>query len=66
MLDDDSAARRSLREALERNPESWSTWLDLAVVSEGAERERALAEAKQLNPLSPEIAELQAEFQTEP
>ena len=51
---------------LERNPESWSIWLDLAVVSRGKERERALAEAKRLNPLSPEIAELQAELQTEP
>jgi hypothetical protein len=66
VLDDDSAARRSLTEALERNPESWSTWFDLAVVSHGKEQERALAEAKRLNPLSPEIAELEADLQTEP
>jgi O-antigen ligase len=66
VLDNDSAARKSLGEALDHNPESWSTWLDLAVVTHGADREHALAEATRLNPLSPEIAELQAELQTEP
>jgi O-Antigen ligase/Tetratricopeptide repeat len=60
-LEDDAAARRSLRRALELDPESWSTWLDLAVASRGAARARALAEAKRLNPLSPEIAEFQTE-----
>ena len=61
LLEDDAAARRSLRRALELDPESWSTWFDLAVASGGAERARALAEAKRLNPLSPEIAEFQTE-----
>ena len=61
LLEDDAAARRSLRRALELDPESWSTWFDLAVASSGAERARALAEAKRLNPLSPEIAEFQTE-----
>jgi hypothetical protein len=55
----DAAARKSLTRALELNPESWSTWLDLAVASRGTEREHALAEAKRLNPLSPEVEELQ-------
>ena len=61
LLEDDAAARRALRRALELDPESWSTWLDLAVASSGAERARALAEAKRLNPLSPELAEFQTE-----
>ncbi len=61
LLEDDAAARRSLKRALELDPESWSTWFDLAVASRGAERARALAEAKRLNPLSPEIAEFQTE-----
>jgi tetratricopeptide (TPR) repeat protein len=65
-VQDDVAARKSLIHALKLNPENWSTWLDLAVASRGAERVRALAEAERLNPLSPEVAELQAEFQTEP
>ena len=63
---DDVAARKSLAHALKLNGENWSTWLDLAVASRGPERTRALAEAKRLNPLSPEVAELQAEFQTKP
>ena len=62
----DAAARRSLTRAIELDPEQWSVWLDLAVVSRGAERRRALAEAKRLNPLSTEIPELEAELQTEP
>lgn len=61
LLEDDAAARRALRRALELDPESWSTWFDLAVASSGAERARALAEAKRLNPLSPELAEFQTE-----
>ena len=58
-LGDDAAARRSLAEALERNPESWSIWLDLALASEGEARERALARAAALNPLSPEVREFE-------
>ena len=61
LLEDDAAARKSLARALELNPESWSTWLDLAVASRGAERDARSSEAKRLNPLSPEVAELEAE-----
>jgi O-antigen ligase/polysaccharide polymerase Wzy-like membrane protein len=61
LLEDDAAARRSLARALELNAESWSTWLDLAVASHGAQRARALAEVKRLNPLSSEADELQTE-----
>ena len=34
-LGDAAAARRSLPRALDRNPESWSAWLDLAAASRG-------------------------------
>ena len=55
---DAAAARASLGRALERNPDSWSAWLDLAAASQGRERERALDRAVALNPLSPEVEEL--------
>lgn len=57
----DDAARESLRRALDRNPRDWSIWLDLAVVTRGDARARALAEVKRLNPLSPEVDELLTE-----
>jgi Tfp pilus assembly protein PilF len=57
-LGDEPAARRSLRKALDRNPESWSAWFDLAVASRGQGRERALDRAAALNPLGPEVDEL--------
>jgi tetratricopeptide (TPR) repeat protein len=59
LLEDDAAARKSLKRALDLNPESWSTWLDLAVASRGAGRRQALAQVKRLNPLSQEADELQ-------
>lgn len=61
LLEDDAAARRSLRRALELNPESWSAWLDLAVVSRGQRRAQALERAIQLNPLSPEADQLRTQ-----
>ena len=61
LVEDDAAARKSLKRALELNPESWSTWLDLAVASRGADRTQALARVKRLNPLSQEADELQTE-----
>ncbi len=57
-LGDDVAARRSLSRALERNPQSWSTWLDLALASRNGERDRALDRVEALNPLSAEADEL--------
>jgi hypothetical protein len=59
--EDDAAARKSLARALELNPDSWSTWLDLAVASRGVKRAQALAQVKRLNPLSEEADELQTE-----
>ena len=60
-LEDDAAARTSLLRALEFDPESWSSWYDLALVTRGEERAHALAEAERLNPLSPEVDELRTE-----
>jgi hypothetical protein len=57
-LGEDGAARRSLARALEKNPESWSAWFDLAVASRGEERDRALDRAKTLNPRGPEVDQL--------
>ena len=57
-LGDARAARRSFSEALKRNPDSWSAWLDLATASRGRERERALDRAIAFNPLSPEVEAL--------
>jgi tetratricopeptide (TPR) repeat protein len=44
------AARRSFREALDRDPEEWSAWLDLAHATQGRERAGALTRASRLNP----------------
>src|SRR5262249_42690865 len=45
-----SAARDSLRDALDREPRDWSLWYQLAEVTTGPEHRRALAEANRLNP----------------
>jgi hypothetical protein len=57
-LGNETAARRSFQESLDRNPQQWSVWLDLATASRRSERERALDRAVALNPLSPEVEEL--------
>ena len=57
----DEEARRHLLRALARDRESWNIWYDLASVSRGAERARALVEANELNPLGPEVDELLTE-----
>lgn len=51
-----AAARVSYRKAIAKDPRNWSLWFELAGASDGAARERALAEASRLNPSSPEIA----------
>jgi O-antigen ligase len=51
-------ARETFVDALDRDDGDWELWLDLALASEGAERDRALARAKELNPLEPAIDEL--------
>jgi hypothetical protein len=54
----DAEARANLRRAARRNPDSWSIWYDLAVVTRGAEHARAVARVRRLNPLAPELADL--------
>lgn len=60
-----SDARASLRAAIERDPEQWSAWYDLAVVSMGRTRAAALARAERLNPLGPEVVELRELLRTD-
>jgi O-Antigen ligase/Tetratricopeptide repeat len=55
-----AAARESFRRAIAEEPTDWFLWFRLAEASTGAQRERALARASRLNPLSPEIAEFRA------
>jgi O-antigen ligase len=52
---DFTAARRSFRRALAKDPEDWNLWLNLAYASTGAEQRRAADRALALNPLSSEI-----------
>jgi hypothetical protein len=51
-------ARRYFRGGLREDPDDWELWIGLGLASEGPARQRALAEAHRLNPLSPELAEL--------
>jgi hypothetical protein len=43
-------ARKTFRRAVERAPERWRLWYELAAVSRGDERRAALREARALNP----------------
>lgn len=49
------AARAHLRRATREDPGSWSAWLSLALATTGGERRAALARARSLNPLAPEL-----------
>jgi O-antigen ligase len=57
----DAAARVALRRAIRRDPGDWGAWYDLATVSSGLERVNAVTRARDLNPLSVEVAGLAAE-----
>lgn len=48
-------ARENLRQAVAADPRDWTLWFALAQTTSGLEGERALAEARRLNPRSPEI-----------
>ena len=60
-MGDFSGARTSFRPAIEKDPESWTLRLDLALASTGAERRAALERARVLNPLSSQVSQLLAD-----
>ena len=45
------AARRDFLAAVRKDPSDWDSWVDLALVTHGAERKRAVERAQRLNPL---------------
>jgi O-Antigen ligase len=51
----DAAARASLEQAIRRAPEEWRPWFDLAIVTTGPRKVKAITRARDLNPLSDEI-----------
>ena len=55
---EDSAARRSLAEAIRRAPEEWRLWFDLAIVTSGPEARDAITRVRELNPLGDEVRDL--------
>jgi O-antigen ligase len=52
----------TLRRAAQKDPGDWEIWLDIAAVTRGAERTRALDRAAALNPRGPEIADVRAQL----
>ena len=58
---DVKGARTSFRRAIAKDSGDWTLWYDLAVVTKAADRKRALAQAKLLNPRSPELAKLSSQ-----
>jgi len=57
-----SRARASYRRAIDKAPNDWSLWFDLARASRGRAQLEALAHAARLNPLSPEIKQFRKEL----
>ena len=53
-----TAARADLRHAIRMDPRSWSAWLSLGAASSGREHAAAVAQARMLNPLAPEVEAL--------
>jgi hypothetical protein len=51
----DANARTAFRAAIERDSRSWEAWYDLARASSGSARKTALAHAKRLDPLEPQV-----------
>jgi hypothetical protein len=62
---DTKSAVASFNKAIAKSPSDWNLWFDLARATTGKAQRQALQHAKQLNPLSPEIAELQKELDAE-
>jgi O-Antigen ligase len=61
-----AAARGSFRNAIAKDRRDWTLWFELARASRGGDRQRALAEASRLNPLSTEIAAARAQSPVSP
>lgn len=55
-------ARPLFLKAIAKDRRDWRLWLELAWASNGAERANAIAEARRLNPYSPEIREYVAQL----
>jgi tetratricopeptide (TPR) repeat protein len=51
-------AEKALQKAISKDPKNWQLWFDLCAARSGPAAKRALARAAELNPLSPEIAQL--------
>jgi hypothetical protein len=62
---DTKAAIASFNQALGKSPDDWNVWFDMARATTGRPQAQALAHATQLDPLSPEIAELRREIAAE-
>jgi cytochrome c-type biogenesis protein CcmH/NrfG len=55
-------ARAAFRTGIEREPGDWQLWFDLARATTGNAQRQALQRAAQLNPRSPELADLRREI----
>ena len=53
-------ARRLYRDAIRKDGDDWEYWFGLALASDGAAKQKALARAAELDPLATEIAQLRA------
>jgi Flp pilus assembly protein TadD len=54
----DAEARSAFQAAIDRSPDSWEAWYDLARASTGAARTQALARARHLDPREPQVQAL--------
>ena len=61
-----AGARASLRRALDKDPDDWQLWFNLAAASRGRKRAEAIDRARRLNPLSPEIADYVKSLRAKP
>jgi Flp pilus assembly protein TadD len=57
---DPRRARASFTKAVTVDDADWRAWSELAVVSSGGAKARAIRRARALNPLEPSVQELQA------
>ena len=62
---DTRGAVKSFDKAIAKSSDDWNLWFDLARATTGGAQRDALRQAKVLNPLSPEIAELERELAAE-